>query len=145
MVRAGGTRRAATAAGSGEFAVGAILAVSRVGVTVRRDRASVASRCASSAVLASQAWLASIADGTTERASAVVAVKTEPLPCQAIKVRGINVGVAVGSDRIRPLVISEQENDIGQLVRLQLQADRKDKGGDDDGLFHEISLALILI
>ena len=60
---------------------------------------------------------------TTERTRAIIAVKAKALPCQAVEVGGINVGIAVRGNGVCALVIGKQENDVRQLVRICMEAD----------------------
>ena len=74
---------------------------------------------------------------TTKRPRAVIAVKAKALTCQAVKVGGINVGIAVRANGVCALIIGKQENDVRQLVSICIEADGYNQGDGEDGLFHK--------
>ncbi len=54
-------------------------------------------------------------DGSTEGARAVVTVKTEATVCNSVKIGSVDALISMCRNRIGPLVIGEQEEDIGSF------------------------------
>ena len=52
------------------------------------------------------------ADCATIAASTIVSGETKPIGSESIQMRRLYVFVAVGSDRVRALIVGKEENDI---------------------------------
>lgn len=52
------------------------------------------------------------ADCSTIAAGTIVSVETKPTGSESIQMRRLYVLVAVGSDRVRALIVGKEENDI---------------------------------
>jgi hypothetical protein len=57
------------------------------------------------------------ADGAAVAAEDVVAPEAEPARDEAVEVWGADVRIAVGTDGVGPLVVREQEQDVGPPTR----------------------------
>ena len=69
-------------------------------------------------------------DRPAERTRAIITVEAKALPCQAVEVGGINVGVTMRGNGVCALVIGKQENDVRQLVRICMEAGGYNQGND---------------
>jgi len=65
------------------------------------------------------------ADGTAVASGAIVASEAQPIDRKAIQMGRLNIIVTMSGDRVRTLIVGEQEDDVGAIAESARASDVK--------------------